>query len=132
MTAIRPPAAALAAFATLAIMACGGQLAASPAPAATAVPSATPATAASPVATTSVDIANFAFKPAIITVKAGSTVTWTNGDQDAHTVAIAGLPVSSPLQMGDKYSHTFGQAGTFSYACSVHPFMKGMVVVTAA
>jgi plastocyanin len=58
-------------------------------------------------------------------------VTWTNRDEEAHTVAFSGMPVSQPLQNGDTYTHTFGQAGTYSYICSIHPFMRGMVVVTA-
>lgn len=100
--------------------------------AATAPPTpSAPSVAASPVAATSVSIANFAFSPAAITVKAGTTVTWTNQDEDAHTVAIAGAAVSQPLQNGDRYSHTFGQPGTYSYLCTIHPFMRGMVVVTA-
>jgi plastocyanin len=117
--------------AALVASACGG--AAQPAAAATTpTPSPSPSTAAAnPVATTSVSIANFAFSPAAITVKAGSTVTWTNQDQDAHTVAITGSPVSQPLQNGDTFTHAFGQPGTYSYLCTIHPFMRGMVVVTA-
>jgi plastocyanin len=131
--------AAAAAGAALTLSACGG----GPAPAAAAPASAAPATAtpstaapspvntSNPVATTSVNIANFAFSPAAITVKAGVTVTWTNQDEDAHTVAITGAPVSQPLQNGDKYTHTFAQPGTYSYLCTIHPFMRGVVVVTA-
>ena len=100
---------------------------AAPSPAASS-----PAVATSPVATTSVSIANFAFSPAAITVKAGATVTWTNQDEDAHTVAITGAPVSQPLQNGDTFTHVFAQPGTYSYLCTIHPYMRGMVVVTAA
>jgi plastocyanin len=118
--------------AALALAACGGGSqpaagAGDPAPAAT--PPASPA--AAPVATTSVAIANFAFSPAVITVKAGATVTWTNRDEDAHTVAITGAPVSQPLQNSDVYTHTFAQAGSYSYLCTIHPTMRGTVVVTA-
>jgi plastocyanin len=81
--------------------------------------------------TTSVEIANFAFSPAVITVKIGATVTWTNKDEDAHTVAITGTAVSKPLQGGDSYAHTFGQPGTYTYRCTIHPNMRGMVVVTS-
>jgi plastocyanin len=113
-----PPAAAAQAPAT--------QSQAAPSPAASS-----PAATTNPVATTSVDIANFAFSPAAITVKAGATVTWTNRDEDAHTVAITGAPVSQPLQNGDTFAHVFAQPGTFSYFCTIHPYMRGMVVVTA-
>lgn len=84
------------------------------------------------VATKSVEIANFAFSPTVITVEVGATVTWTNKDEDAHTVAITGTAVSKPLQSGDSYAHTFGQPGTYTYRCTIHPNMRGMVVVTSA
>jgi plastocyanin len=118
---------------TLALTACGGSPPAAPAAGAPApaTPSPSPSAAASPVATTSVNIANFAFSPAAITVKVGSTVTWTNQDEDAHTVAITGSPTSPALQNGDRFTHTFAQPGTYSYICSIHPYMHGMVVVTA-
>jgi amicyanin len=128
-----------AAGAALALAACGGgsrpgSTPADPLTASASAPSAaSPASAApaNPVATTSVAIVSFAFSPAVITVKAGSTVTWTNQDEDAHTVAITGQPVSGPLQNADAYTHTFAQAGTYSYHCTIHPFMRGTVVVTA-
>ena len=101
-----------------------------PTPASTA-PGGTPAAA---IATDQVTISNFAFSPASITVKLGTTVTWTNQDQDAHTVTFKSGPDggqgSQPLQMGDTYKHTFGTAGTIGYICSIHPFMKGTVLVT--
>ena len=115
-----------AGLAGLALAACGGG--SQPAAASAAPASPTPAGA---VAASAVDIANFAFSPAAITVKAGTTVTWTNRDEDAHTVAISGSPVSRPLQTGETYTHTFAQPGTYSYLCTIHPTMRGTVVVTA-
>jgi plastocyanin len=35
------------------------------------------------------------------------------------------------MQGGDTYTHTFSQPGTYSYICTIHPYMHGMVVVTA-
>jgi len=140
MTPICPRAAAVLAggLAGLALAACGGaQPAASAAtPAAArsspaAVATATAGPQAAPVATASVDIASFAFSPAVITVRTGVPVTWTNRDQDAHTVAITGAAVSTPMQGGDTYTHTFSQPGTYWYICTIHPYMHGMVVVTA-
>jgi len=122
-----------AGLAGLALAACGGG--SQPAAASAAAASPTPAAAAQPpagaVAASAVDLANFAFSPAAITVKAGTTVTWTNRDEDAHTVAISGSPVSRPLQTGETYTHTFAQPGTYSYLCTIHPTMRGTVVVTA-
>src|SRR5260370_31652532 len=114
------------ALAALALTACGGTQAAGTPPTAQATPSATPSTAApAPVAATAVTISNFAFSPAAIAVKAGATVTWTNQDQDAHTIAFGGQAPSKVLQMGDSYSRTFAQPGTYAYICSIHPFMNG-------
>jgi plastocyanin len=120
--------------ATLALGACGGgsQPAASASASPRATASATPAAAAQdPVATTSVAITNFTFSPPVITVRVGATVTWANKDEDAHTVAFDGAPASRPLVNGDTYTHTFTQAGSYAYICSLHPFMQGMVMVTA-
>ncbi len=75
-----------------------------------------------------VTIANFAFSPSSLTVKRGTTVTWTNTDSAPHTVT--GGPLSSPtLGQGARYSYTFKTTGTFSYICAIHPFMHGSVTV---
>lgn len=93
--------------------------------------SAAAAPAAAPVATNKVVISNFAFGPQTITVKVGTTVTWTNKDADDHTVtAMDGSFNSAPLATGASYSHTFTKAGTFGYLCTIHPFMTATVVVT--
>ena len=62
---------------------------------------------------------------------AGTKVTWVNHDEDAHTVTFQSNPkvASNPLQGNQSFSHTFQTAGTYSYICSIHPFMKGKVVV---
>jgi plastocyanin len=84
-----------------------------------------------PVAGNSVSIDNFAFVPATLTVPAGSAVTWTNHDEEPHTVAASDGSFHSP-GMGSQgtYSHTFPTAGKFDYVCSIHPFMHATVVVT--
>ena len=86
---------------------------------------------AAPVAGNAVSIDNFAFVPATLTVAAGSTVTWTNRDEEPHTVAANDGSFHSP-GMGSQatYSHTFLTAGKFDYVCSIHPFMHATVVVT--
>jgi plastocyanin len=85
------------------------------------------------VATSKVTINNFAFMPAIITVKAGTTVTWTNMDEEPHTVTDGADGIKSQVlgNQGSTFSYTFTKTGTFSYNCSIHPFMHGMVEVTA-
>jgi len=86
-----------------------------------------------PQATSSVTIEDFAFSPANITVKKGTTVTWTNKDSAAHTVTETDSqtgPDSGDLATGKSYSFTYDTAGTFKYHCSIHPSMLGTVTVT--
>ncbi len=79
---------------------------------------------------TSVSISGFAFVPAVDTVKAGTTVTWTNQDAVAHTVtADDGTFGSAHLGNGVTFARAFNTAGTFTYHCAIHPSMHGTVVV---
>ncbi len=87
------------------------------------------------VATDKVTIQNVAFSPANITVKKGTTVTWTNQDAVEHTVTEddgQNGPSASPLNQGQSYSFTFNQTGTFHYHCTIHSEMTGTVTVTAS
>ena len=86
----------------------------------------------SPAVTNSVEIADFAFTPANITVKKGTTVTWTNKDSAVHTVSgdTSDGPNSGNLSNGGTYSFTFNTAGTFGYHCNPHQTMHGTVTVT--
>lgn len=75
-------------------------------------------------------IQGMAFNPSAITVSAGTTITWTNKDGVAHTVTSdTGLFDSGSLGSNETYSRTFSTAGTFPYHCTIHPFMKGSVIV---
>ena len=77
-----------------------------------------------------VRIANFTFGPQTITVRVGSTVTWTNDDDVPHTVrAVDGAFASKPLDTGDRFAFSFRTPGEHSYFCSIHPMMTGKVVV---
>jgi len=81
----------------------------------------------------SVTIADFSFAPATITVSQGDTVTWNNDGPTPHSAtANDGSFDTGILKKGQTSSHTFGQAGSFSYFCKPHPFMKATVVVQAA
>lgn len=86
------------------------------------------------VNTSSVAIKDFAFSPATITVKVGTTVTWTNQDSAAHTVTSDSGSKDSfdsgSMAQGKTFSHTFKTAGTFNYICTFHPDMMGKVEVT--
>jgi plastocyanin len=77
-----------------------------------------------------VAITDYQFTPPSITVKVGDTVTWTNNGPSKHTAtADDGSFDSGSLSAGQTFSHTFQTAGTFSYICTIHPFMKAQVVV---
>jgi plastocyanin len=77
-----------------------------------------------------VTIDGFAFAPTTLTVSAGTTVTWTNRDEEPHTVAATDGSFHSPgMGTGASFTHTFSTAGTFDYVCSIHPMMHGTVVV---
>ena len=99
-------------------------------PATAAATQAPSATSAPSGAEAKVSISNFAFDPAALTIKVGTTVTWTNNDVVAHTVTFTDVANSPVLNRGDHFSRAFTKAGTYSYICSIHPFMHGMVVVT--
>jgi plastocyanin len=80
-----------------------------------------------------VKIDNFTFTPQRVTVKAGTTVTWTNQDDIPHTVASATKAFrSKALDTDDKFSFTFTTAGVYEYFCSLHPHMTGTIVVEGA
>jgi plastocyanin len=80
---------------------------------------------------TTVTIDNFSFTPAALTVKAGTTVTWTNKDDIPHGIGATNnaFPKSKALDTDDSYSFTFATPGTYQYFCYLHPKMVGSIVV---
>jgi plastocyanin len=76
-----------------------------------------------------INIDNFTFEPAQLTVKLGSTVTWVNRDDIPHAVVSTGTFKSKVLDTDDSYAFTFAKAGDYSYFCSLHPHMTGMIKV---
>lgn len=97
------------------------------------VPPPSPTTLASTAmaapAVVEVQIVDFAFEPAILTIPVGTTVVWTNQGVD-HTVFSYDRILDSPLLLtGDTYTHTFTEAGTYNYLCGIHPEMEATVVV---
>lgn len=87
---------------------------------------------ATPVTGDTVAVQNFAFQPANLHVKVGTTVTWTNNDTAPHTVTFRdnSLKSSGILRQGDTYRYTFTTAGTFAYYCDLHRYMTAQVTVT--
>ena len=94
---------------------------------------ATLAQAAAPAAPGAiVNIDNFSFSPAVLTISAGTRVTWNNRDDIPHVVAGTSgdkLVKSPPLDTDDTFAFTFDKPGTYSYFCSLHPHMQGKIIV---
>jgi plastocyanin len=77
-----------------------------------------------------VKIDNFAFTPGIITVKAGTQLTWINHDDIPHTVdSTDGKFKSAALDTDDKFQFRFTEPGEYPYYCRMHPKMTGKIIV---
>ena len=75
-------------------------------------------------------IANFSFEPATLTVKAGTTVTWVNHDDEPHTATATDKRFNSKtLDNGDRFSQEFKAPGVYNYYCALHPKMTGKIIV---
>jgi plastocyanin len=73
---------------------------------------------------------NFDFSPMMLTVKAGTTVTWKNLDGEPHTVVSPdGAFRSHALDQGDAFTFKFDKPGTYKYICSIHPKMRAAIIV---
>jgi len=79
-----------------------------------------------------VEIIDFAYFPAELTVRKGDVVVWANRDSALHTVSSeSGSELDSgTLSKDGSYSHTFMEEGVFSYYCVFHPYMSAKVVVS--
>jgi plastocyanin len=88
------------------------------------------AAAASPAPAVEVNIAKFAYGPKEITITPGTKIVWTNRDETPHTVTSNDRSFASKgMDTDDKFEHTFASEGDFTYICTVHPFMTGVVHV---
>ena len=77
-----------------------------------------------------VSIEEFTFTPPVLTVPVGTTVTWTNHDEEPHTITSAkGAFGSSGLSHDEDFSQTFTGPGRYEYFCALHPHMKATVIV---
>ena len=91
-----------------------------------------PVALGAPAAAVAADVAMAAVKFAgdTVTIAAGQAVRWTNRDPLEHTVTFDGAePGSPPIPPNGSYVHRFDKPGTYTYHCTPHPFMKGVVVV---
>lgn len=80
-----------------------------------------------PVATTQVRVIDDLFEPVAAEVPAGTEVTWTWEGDNLHNVTADDF--SSDVQDQGIFRHTFDQAGTYRYRCTLHAGMEGAVVV---
>ena len=80
----------------------------------------------------SITIVNMAFGPATLTVKTGTTLTWKNNDDIAHTVTSNDGTTfdSGTLAAGARFSFTANTAGTYAYHCTIHSGMTATLIVT--
>jgi plastocyanin len=91
-----------------------------------AVPTAPPGLAA----TGRIPIQQYSFLPTELTVRAGTTVTWSNEDEAVHTVtAVDKSWDSGRIPIGGTFSQTFTVPGNYEFVCSIHPAMKGTISV---
>jgi plastocyanin len=83
-----------------------------------------------PAAANTINLSGSVFSPSTLTVKVGTTITWNNNDNKAHTVTADDSSFDSgSLAAGKSYTRTFGTAGSFSYHCNFHSGMTGTIVV---
>jgi len=88
-----------------------------------------PSVAETPDATKIV-VKDFMFNPTPLAVKSGSTVTWTNKDDEPHTVVSdTGMFKSGGMDTNESFSYKFDKPGTYHFTCSIHPRMVGTIVV---
>lgn len=78
-----------------------------------------------------VDIKNLEFNPTTLNIKTGTKVTWTNRDNTPHIIKseFINLLDSKTLSPGQSFSFTFDKPGFINYSCSLHPTMKGIVII---
>jgi len=82
------------------------------------------------------ELSNSCFSPSEVTAEIGQEVIWTNNDFAAHTVT-SGTVENGPdgtfgselILAGESFAHTFDDAGEYSYFCSIHPWMKGKIII---
>lgn len=88
------------------------------------------AATASGGSTAQIVIQNFQFDPPTLSVPLGTTVTWTNHDEEIHSLISSQGGFSSPgLDSDQQFSYRFEKPGTYEYRCALHPQMTGTVVV---
>jgi plastocyanin len=91
-----------------------------------------PRPTATPRAQPHVDLVDNGYLPGQLVVQPGTTVVWTNMGSDGHDVTgngPGGAWRSGMLAPSDGYQRSFPMVGTYDFACSIHPEMRGRIVV---
>jgi plastocyanin len=81
--------------------------------------------------TNTVDLVDYTFSSTVLTVTAGSEVTWRNQDVVFHTVNATDWSFGGMLRLQGAFRHTFEEPGEYEFLCAIHPSMRGKIVVTA-
>jgi plastocyanin len=80
--------------------------------------------------TVTIEISNYSFMPSEVAVAPGTMVVWVNHDQSPHTIISSDhLFGSKAMDTDDRYSFVFDKEGDYSYVCSLHPYMAGIIKV---
>jgi len=85
-----------------------------------------------PSAQPHVDVIDYGFSPQQISVQVGASITWANDGDDGHDVTGSGPGGewrSGPLAPSERYTRQFNLTGIFEYDCTIHPEMRGRVIV---
>jgi plastocyanin len=118
---------------TLSVAACGSSqstTSASPAKSSASSAATASSSAAAPAASGHIVISGYAFHPAAVTVTPGTRLTFTNHDQTAHTATSTGNGFDTgTIAPGASRTVVLKQAGTYSYFCQFHAFMRATVIV---
>lgn len=128
------------AVATLLLTACGSQASSMPSSSTSgtsATTGSTPTTLTNAVQVIQVKMVEkngmYAFEPATITIPKGAQVVWTNASDAPHSVTsdTNAFSTTSNLTTNQTFMKVFNTAGTYTYHCSIHPYMKGTITVTS-
>ena len=79
--------------------------------------------------THTVRIEGMRFQPATLTVRKGDRIVWRNQDMVPHSATAAGAFDTGTIRPGGSATRKLDKAGHFAYLCTLHPAMKGEVVV---
>lgn len=89
------------------------------------------ANAAAQADASTIEISNFAFTPAVLTIKSGTRITFQNHDDIPHSIVeVAGKFRSRALDTDESFSVTVDAPGEIAYFCGLHPHMKGKIIVS--